>query len=349
MMLSDMDITFEGEEMKRLLSSAEKEKKLSAAQLLAALDGEGEAALEEAFGQLAEMNILPDIRDLPPYSGDSETAKRLRMEMELTSPEALLQRLDPSDPLRMYLEELAAIPVCGDIRVLAEQLTETEEKTALCQSIMELSLNRVVELACRHTGHGVLLMDLIQEGSMGLWERLNGYTGGDIEQFRDHWIRWYMVKAVVTQAQDTGVGQRLRRAVEDYRTVDEKLLTELGRNPALEEIAEGLHMSVQETQAVAQILENARVLQRVKKPEPEALPQEEDQAVEDTAYFQMRQRIAELLSGLSEQDAKLLTLRYGLEGGLPMTAQQTAEQLGLTIQQVSDREAAALAKLRQQN
>ena len=158
-----------------------------------------------------------------------------------------------------------------------------------------------------------------------------------------------MVKAIVMQAHGAGVGQKLRQAVEDYRSVDEKLLAELGRNPTVEELAEGLHMSVQETQAVSQMLENARVLQRAKKPEPEELPQEEDQAVEDTAYFQMRQRITELLSGLSPQDAKLLSLRYGLEGGLPMKPEQVGSQLGLTVQPVNEREAAALAKLRQQN
>ena len=69
--------------------------------------------------------------------------------------------------------------------------------------------------------------------------------------------------------------------------------------------------------------------------------------MEDTAYFQMRQRIAELLSGLSETDAKILTLRYGLEGGLPMDAGQVGEKLGLTATEVNEREAAALQKLRQ--
>ena len=155
-----------------------------------------------------------------------------------------------------------------------------------------------------------------------------------------------MARAVVKQYHAAGVGQKLRQAMEDYRTVDEKLLAELGRNPTLEEMAEALHMSVQETAMVADMLQNARMLQRVKQPKPEQLPQEEDQAVEDTAYFQMRQRIAELLSALSEEDAKLLTLRYGLENGRPMTPQQAGQALGMTPEEVNRKEAAALAKLR---
>ena len=84
------------------------------------------------------------------------------------------------------------------------------------------------------------------------------------------------------------------------------------------------------------------------KAQPEPDPQEEEQAVEDTAYFQMRQRIQELLSALSETDAKLLTLRFGLEGGKPMTPVQTGQVLGLTPEQVVSREAAALNQLRNQ-
>ena len=84
----------------------------------------------------------------------------------------------------------------------------------------------------------------------------------------------------------------------------------------------------------------------MKAPKPEQLPQDEDQAVENTAYFQMRQRIMELLSVLEPEQAKLLTLRYGLEGGVPMKPEQVAQQLGMTLEQVMSAEAAALSKLR---
>ena len=92
---------------------------------------------------------------------------------------------------------------------------------------------------------------------------------------------------------------------------------------------------------------NARQMEQTKQEIPENSP-EDEQAVEDTAYFQVRQRIMELLSTLSETDAKLLTLRFGLEGGKPLSPVQTGERLGLTPGQVVSREAAALAKLRNQ-
>lgn len=341
-----MDISFGDATWEKLLSGLKPGQALSAPDLLTALDGETEEIVEEVFSRLWEMDILPDLTDLPKYKADSETAVRLRREETLVKQGNLMQELEESDPLRMYLEEIAGIPVCGDIHVLAQTLRGDNAEEAAA-AIINLSLSRVVQIACGYTGKGVLLMDLIQEGSMGLWESLPLYDGTDMEQFRDKILHRYMTRAVITQAHDAGVGQKLKQAVEDYRAVDEKLLAELGRNPTLEEIAEDMHMSVQEAATVAQMLENARTLNRVKKPEPEQMPQEEDQAVEDTAYFQMRQRIAELLSGLEEQEAQLLTLRYGLEGGQPMDREQVGKRLGLTPEEVTQKEAAALAKLRQ--
>ena len=138
----------------------------------------------------------------------------------------------------------------------------------------------------------------------------------------------------------------MRRAMEDYRQVDERLLAELGRNPTLEEIAEDLHMHVEEAQTVRKMMDNARMLDKAVRPEEEEEAPESEQAVEDTALFQMRQRIGDLLSGLDETDAKLLNLRFGLEGGRPVGPEETGRILGMTAQEVVAREAAALAKLR---
>ena len=117
----------------------------------------------------------------------------------------------------------------------------------------------------------------------------------------------------------------------------------------MEEIAEAIHVSPEEAAVYANMLAMAQSRRQVdeameeKEPEPE-----DDQAVEDTAYFQMRQRITELLSTLSEADAKLLTLRFGLEGGMPMSPEEAGKRLGLTPQEVVKREANALAALRKE-
>ena len=185
---------------------------------------------------------------------------------------------------------------------------------------------------------------------MGLWQAILNYRDGDFEPHRDWWIRQYMSKAVVNQARANGVGQKMRQELEDYRSVDERLLGELGRNPTLEEIAEQMHISVEQAQTVADMMDNIRMLNRVEKavaPKKEEEDPEDEQAVEDTAYFHMRQRILDLLSSLSQEDAQLLTLRFGLEGGLPLSPAETGKKLGMSPEDVIEREAAALGKLRQ--
>lgn len=341
--MTSLEFTFDEPAWEGVLGKLEPNTDFSALGFLTLMEGAQEEAFEEALQLLQEKHILLDLQDLPKHSYTSEAAVRLRREEQLVKEGLLPQALEENAPLRLYLQELASVPACGDPQLLAEKLLSGDQSAA--QKLTDLMLSRVVERAYELTGRGMLLLDLIQEGSLGLWQGLLSYTGGDIEKHCDWHIRWDLARAVITHARETGVGQRLRQATEDYRSVDEQLLSQLGRNPTLEEIAEALHMSVEETAQVARTIDAARIVARVKQPEPEEDP-EENQAVEDTAYFQTRQRISELLSALSEEDAKLLKLRFGLEGGRPLSPEDTGKYLGLTPEEVVAKEAAALLKLR---
>ena len=318
---------------------------LSAARFLTLLEGESEETVEEAFEDLAAAHVTLDVAELPKTLGAGDTAVRLRREAELVKTGLDPAVLEPGDPLRLYLEEVAATPVCGDELLLAADAAGGDER--VMERLTNLGLSRVIELSKEYTGYGVLLLDLIQEGSLGLWQAIGCFDGGDYEAHRDWWIRQSLARAVTMQARQSGVGHKLRQAMEDYRSVDERLLCDLGRNPTVEEIAEEMHISAQEAAAVAKMVENARMMGKVHTPEVEDDPAEEEAHVEDTALFQMRQRIAELLEGVSEEDAKLLTLRFGLEGGLPLSPADTGRRLGLTPEEVVAREAAALSQLRQ--
>jgi len=319
---------------------------MTATRFLTLLEGETENGARQALLDLEEKNITLDISDLPGVRPTGNTGDRLLLEEKLVKGDHWIQQLEETDSLRLCLEEIAMIPAAGDVNILAETLASGDENAR--QPLIALLMSRVVEIAKDYVGRGVLLLDLIQNGNLGLLIGLDRYESGDITAYCEWWIRQYMAGCAVLQAKADGIGQKLRDALEDYRDVDQKLLTELGRNPTVEEMAEALHMTPQQTVAVAEMLENAELLQRTKAPEKaEEAPGEEDLAVEDTAYFQMRQRIADLLAGLPEEDAKLLTLRYGLEGGVPMKPQQVALRLGITADEVNAREAAALMKLRQ--
>lgn len=300
---------------------------LPALQLLALLEGEDEDVWEAAFQTLSEKNISLELSDLPAFTANAEATQRLQMEKSWAENGGEVESLEENDPLRLYLEELADTPAGAT------------EQEALASKM----LPAVVEEAKGFAGRGVLLLDLIQEGSLGLWQ---GILEGDAVDCRAE-IRRAIAKAVILQARDSGVGQKLQEAMEDYRDVDQQLLVELGRNPTLEEIAERLHLTLQQAEMVAAMVENARSLQQVKAPRPE-VEEEEDQAVENTAYFQSRQAVAEMLSELTQEEAKLLTLRFGLEGGLPLDVQKTGRAMGLTPEQVVKMEAAALDKLRKQ-
>lgn len=343
--MANLDVTFEFSPWEKYLHTMQMGDTVSATHLLTLLEGEEEQAVEEALQQIEEGCMVLSLQDLPKTGGAGEAALRLRQEMGMAKKHYSQWMLDPGDPLGLYLEELAGIPAAGDENLLAERCAAGDENAMV--QLTNLGLSRVVELACDHVGWGVLLMDLIQEGSLGLWQGIRCYHRGDFAAHRDRWIRLYMAKAVFMQARNGGVGQKMRAALEDYRAVDERLLGELGRNATLDEIAQEMHITPEEAAVVKKTLDNARLIALSQKPEePEEQKEEDNQAVEDTAYFQMRQRIGELLSGLDAADQKLLTLRFGLEGGKPLSPEETGRLLGLTPDEVVAREGAALAKLR---
>ena len=343
--MNKLEFSFEPAPWEQWLGNFPQGASVPAGGLLTLLEGEEEQELEDALQAMEEAGMELDIRDLPKSFGSGETALRLRQEQQLAQKGISPDALEENDPLRLYLEEIAAIPVCGDEDLLAQDAAAGKESAA--NALTNLGLSRVVEMAGSFTGYGVLLTDLIQEGSLGLWKAVGSYREGEYSAFRDRWIRFYLARAVALQARSSGGGERLRQAMEDYRQVDQRLLSDLGRNATVEEIAQELHLSVEQAESVRAMLENARLLQQAHpSAEDEETPEEAEQAVENTAAFQMHQRIADLLSSLEPEEARLLTLRFGLEGGKPMTPQETGRILGLTPDEVVAREAAALAKLR---
>ena len=343
--MNNLEFTFDAAPWELLLEEAEDT--VSALRLLNALEGASEEEYEQAMELLEDRGILPDISDLPKPASAGEAALRLRQEEQLVATGLHPQALEEGDPLRLYLEEVAMTPAFGDEQLLAEEVFSGSSRAM--EQLTNLSLSRVIELSQQYVGRGVLLMDLIQEGSLGLWQAIQTHSGGDFAPYRDHFIHLYLSRTVLTQARESGVGQKLRTALEDYRSVDERLLSELGRNPTLEEIAEAMHTTVEAAATISKMVEDARRLNQAKRePDPEEEKEAQEQAVEDTAYFQTRQRVNEMLSGLNEQEAKVIALRFGLEGGLPLSPEETGRKLGLIPDEVVAIETAAMIKMRKQ-
>ena len=340
-----MEFQFEQSPWEVYLSSCKEGTVIPAWNLLSMLENEDEEAVEDAFQIIQERGLVLDVSALPRAIPAGQAAQRLKQEQEYAKAGLNPSLMEENDPLRLYLEEIAGLAGNLDEALLAQRLLSGDEEAP--QQLTNLGLGRVVQMAAEFAGWNVLLLDLIQEGSVGLWEAIGSYTGGDYPAHRDRSIRNALAKSILLQARSNGLSQKIRQALQDYRSVDERLLSELGRNPSLEEIADGMKISLEEAECVRKMMDDALMLEQAEKlvQLKEDTP-EDNQAVEDTAYFQMRQRISELLSQLDQLDAKILTLRFGLENSRPMSAEETGRCLGLTTGEVTQRESAALAKLR---
>ena len=339
------DFVFEQAPWEAYLRSCKNGSVISGWNLISMLEDEEDDAVEDAFSILTVKKLQLDLSGLPQMSAGSNTAQRLQQEREYVTGGLKTALMEETDPLRLYLEEIAAAPACGDEKLLAEQLSSGDQRAA--QRLTELGLSRVVEIAAEYAGQAVLLLDLIQEGTIGLWEAISGYRGGDYAAQRDEAIRSSVLKAIVLQARSNGISQKMKKALQDYRAADQHLLTKLGRNPGLEEIAQEMHISLEQAQTIEKTMADILLLQKAEKlAAPKEETAEDELPVEDTAYFQMRQRISEMMSVLDEQEARILTMRFGLEKGLPMSTEEVAKALGITTAAVTACETAALSKLR---
>ena len=166
--MNNLEFTFE-ESVLDLFPEAPMSGFVSAARFLAVMEERSEEAVEDALLELENSGIVLDISDLPKTPGIGEAAVRLRREAELVKNNTLLTALEENDPLRLYLEELASIPACGDAQLLAQECAAGK---AVQEQLLNVMLSCVVETAKELTGNGVLLLDLIQEGSLGLWQAI---------------------------------------------------------------------------------------------------------------------------------------------------------------------------------
>ena len=338
-----LEYSFEIPDWEVALSSLKSGQEFSAAAFLTMMESRSDEEVEDALALLQNRGVHLDLSSLPESFGNGETALRLRREYQLVKEGKLLEKLEENDPLRLCLEEILAGETADSVESLAEKLLAGDKNV-----VGELTcamLPQVVVAAYENVGRGVLLLDLIQEGSLGLWQGILAYTGGDFSDHCMRAVRMAMAVAVIGQLRADGLGQRLRKSMEDYQAVDERLLADLGRNPTVEEIAQQLHITLDEADMIREMLDAARMMAQA-VPDTQQEDAQEDLAVEDTAYFQMRQRVQDLLSDLSDDEAKLLSMRFGLDGKPPMSAEEAGKYIGLTPEEVLAREAQALTKLR---
>lgn len=318
---------------------------LSAQRFLTLMRSTEDKSSEDAAMELEQLGVMLDVSMLPRLSGNPDAEARLKLEKQLLEQGGWSETLDDRDPLRLFVEELEAMPDVGDGAELAVRGTSGDQKAI--QKLTDGYLRVVFDCAREYADRGVMLMDLIQEGSLGLWQGILSYESGDFRPHALWWIRQAMARAVTLQAEADGVGDHLAGQIDRYQKADKALLTRLGRTPTDEEIAMELRLTLEETISLGKMLREIRAMAKIRQENdaPEVTP-EDDLAVEDTAYYQTRERVSDLMSGLTERETMVLNLRYGLNGKAPMTAQEAAAKLNMTAADVVAIETSALAKMR---
>ncbi len=259
------------------------------------------------------------------------------------------------DPVRMYLKEIGKVPLLS-----AEEEIELAKKLELGDQeakkrLAEANLRLVVSIAKRYVGRGMLFLDLIQEGNLGLIkavEKFDYRKGFKFSTYATWWIRQAITRAIADQARTIRIPVHMVETINKLIRVSRQLLQELGREPTPEEIAEELDMPVERVREILKISQEPVSLET-------PIGEEEDSHLGDfiqddnvpvpadaAAFTLLKEQLQEVLGTLTEREQKVLTLRFGLEDGRARTLEEVGKEFNVTRERIRQIEAKALRKLR---
>ncbi|MDO4489736.1 MAG: RNA polymerase sigma factor RpoD [Lachnospiraceae bacterium] len=259
------------------------------------------------------------------------------------------------DPVRMYLKEIGKVPLLSadDEIKLAQRMEEGDEEAK--KILAEANLRLVVSIAKRYVGRGMLFLDLIQEGNLGLIkavEKFDYRKGYKFSTYATWWIRQAITRAIADQARTIRIPVHMVETINKLIRVSRQLLQELGREPTPEEIAEEMNMSVERVREILKISQEPVSLET-------PIGEEEDSHLGDfiqddnvpvpadaAAFTMLKEQLEEVLSTLTEREQKVLRLRFGLDDGRARTLEEVGKEFNVTRERIRQIEAKALRKLR---
>ena len=259
------------------------------------------------------------------------------------------------DPVRMYLKEIGKVPLLSAEEEIELALRMEQGDEEAKKKLAEANLRLVVSIAKRYVGRGMLFLDLIQEGNLGLIkavEKFDYRKGFKFSTYATWWIRQAITRAIADQARTIRIPVHMVETINKLIRVSRQLLQELGREPTPEEIAEEMKMPVERVREILKISQEPVSLET-------PIGEEEDSHLGDfiqddnvpvpvdaAAYTLLREQLEEVLDTLTDREKKVLSLRFGLEDGRQRTLEEVGKEFNVTRERISQIEAKALRKLR---
>ncbi len=320
-------------------------------------DNESEETIDYLLKQGVEISLV-DETDEEQMLLDDESEEIAEDERALEKRFKERDSWSVTDPIHMYLKEIGQVPLLTSEQEieLAKRVEQGDEDAK--RQLEEANLRLVVSIAKHFTGHGMYLMDLIQEGSLGLIRAVEKYDykkGFRFSTYATWWIRQSITRAIADQGRTIRIPVHMVENINKVNRAQRELIQKLGRDPTPEELAKEAHMSV----------DRIREIQRISR-EPVSMEtpvgDEEDSSLGDfirddttpvpadeAARTMLREQIREILSDLTEREQQVLRLRYGLDDDRSRTLEEVGRQLNVTRERIRQIEAKALRKLKRKN
>ena len=372
-LLQKMELTAENrQKLETLITEAKKTGKVSSKHLVETLDDVDatQAQTEQFYDILEQAGIEIDVSDVLDLIGSADMDNPTLSEMQAIEDEGLdvssenIEDIDDSnvkldDPVRMYLNEIGRIKLLSpeEEQEVARAMAEGDEKTreAARKRMSEANLRLVVSIAKRYVGRGMQLLDLIQEGNLGLMKAVEkfDYTKGyKFSTYATWWIRQSITRAIADQARTIRIPVHMVETINRVLRTSHAMVQKLGREPTTKEIADELHIEQSKVEEVLKIAQEPVSLETPIGEEEDShlgdfiQDDEASQPSEEATYTLLREQLEEVLSTLTPREEQVLRMRFGLVDGKPHTLEEVGKQFDVTRERIRQIESKALRKLR---